>query len=129
MRKAILAALLGAALLAGCGSDDDMTTREPKTNTAAAPSAAAPVDTIRIKDFEFQPSRATVTAGQKISVPNEDSAPHTLTHEPTSGEPLFDTGTVRGEQTGSFSAPKPGTYNIFCDIHPFMKGEIEVVAS
>ena len=126
MRYPILVALLGAALLAGCGGDDD--TAGQKTTPPPAPAAAAATDTIRIKDFEFEPAPATVTARQKIAVPNDDAAPHTLTHEPGTGEPLFDTGTLRGRQDGSFTAPKPGTYEIFCEIHPFMKGEIEVVA-
>lgn len=128
MRYPTLAALLGAALLAGCG-DDDTAAQKAKTTTAAAASAAAPTDTVRIKDFEFQPSPATVTAGEKISVPNDDAAPHTLTHQPSSGKALFDTGTLRGRQTGSFTASKPGAYDVYCEIHPFMKGKIRVVAS
>ncbi len=128
MRFPILAALLGAALLAGCGGDGDGDTAGQNTTAPAAQAGAAPTDTIRIKDFEFEPSPATITARQKIAVPNDDAAPHTLTHEPSKGEPLFDTGTLRGRQKGSFTAPRPGTYQIFCEIHPFMKGEIRVVA-
>ena len=118
MRTASLAALLAAGLsVAGCGGDngDDI--------------AAAPTDTIRITDFVFDPQPVTVKAGAPISVPNDDAAPHTLTDRPDSGEPRFDTGTLRGRQTGTFTATKPGTYAIYCVIHPFMKGEIEVVAS
>jgi len=121
MRHALLTALAGAALLAGCGGDDDMTAQSRTTATAA------PTNTIRMTDFEFAPSRATVTAGQKIKVPNDDAAPHTLTDRPSSGRPRFDTGTLRGRQTGSFTAPRPGTYAIYCELHPFMKGELEVV--
>lgn len=121
MRHALLlAALLGAALIAGCGGGDD--------DTAAARPAAATTETIRIEDFVFDPSPATVVAGRRISVPNEDAAPHTLTQNPASGEPLFDTGTLRGKQTGAFTAPEPGTYAVYCVIHPFMKGQIRVVA-
>lgn len=120
MRHALLAALAGAALIAGCGGDDD---------TTAQSRAAAAADTIRIKDFDFVPSPATVRSGQKIPVPNDDDAPHTLTERPANGKPRFDTGTLRGRQTGSFTAPpSPGTYAIYCVIHPFMKGAIEVVA-
>lgn len=128
MRHALLAALIGASVLAGCGGDGaaDQATRQP---TTTASRAAAPTDTIRIKDFDFVPSAATIRAGQKITVPNEDAAPHTLTEQPTSGEPAFDTGTLRGRQTGSFTASKPGTYDVYCAIHPFMKGTVEVVGS
>ena len=124
MRHALLAALLGAALLAGCGGGDDDTN---DASRATAPAAAAATGTIRLKDFDFAPSPATVTAGQRISVPNDDAAPHTLTDRRATGSPRFDTGTLRGRQTGSFTAPAPGTYAIYCVIHPFMKGEIEVV--
>ncbi|HVF78556.1 MAG TPA: cupredoxin domain-containing protein [Solirubrobacteraceae bacterium] len=127
MRHALLAALLGATILAGCGGDD---ATEPDANTTA-PSAAAtapPTDTIDIKEFKFVPETATVKAGQKISVPNADSAPHTLTEQPSSGPPLFDTGNVSGRQTGSFMAPKAGTYEYYCELHAFMKGKLVVVS-
>jgi plastocyanin len=128
MRHALLAALLGATVLAGCGGDD-AADEGPKTPTGAVAGAraAAPTSTIRITDFVFDPSPATVRAGTRISVPNDDRAPHTLTEQPTSGAPAFDTGTLRGRQTGSFTARASGTYKIFCELHPFMKGEIEVV--
>lgn len=128
MRHALLAALIGAAALAGCGGDDASDRATPKPTTGAA-GAAAPTDTIRIKDFEFEPSPATVRAGQKITVPNQDAAPHTLTDQPDGGKPGFDTGTLRGRQTGSFTAPAPGTYDVYCEIHPFMEGKLEVVGS
>ena len=129
MRHALLAALLGAALLAGCGGDNDDDMADGRRTAApAATAASAATGTIRLKDFDFAPSPATVTAGQRISVPNDDAAPHTLTDRPATGKPRFDTGTLRGRQTGSFTAPAPGTYAIYCVIHPFMKGEIVVVA-
>lgn len=131
MRHAILAALLGAALLAGCGDDEDSAADDTKTSTSAAAAAGAgkPTTTVSIKDFKFDPATATVTAGQKISVPNADDAPHTLTETPSSGKPLFDTGNVTGKATGSFTAPKAGTYEYFCELHAFMKGKLTVVAS
>ncbi len=129
MRHAILAALLGATLIAGCGGDDTTARQGTAATTATTARSASPTDTIRIRDFLFEPSPATIAAGQKITVPNDDAAPHTLTDRPAAGEPQFDTGTLRGKQRGSFAVPKPGTYKIFCEIHPFMKGEIKVVAS
>ena len=128
MRHALLAALAGSAILAGCGGDADAD-RSAMNPAATATRAAAATDTIRIKDFVFDPSPATVRAGQKISVPNADTAPHTLTDQPAGGEPSFDTGTLRGKQTGSFTASEPGTYDVYCEIHPFMKGKVVVVGS
>lgn len=127
MRKTLLALLLGSALLAGCGGDDSAD-QDADTTAPAAATAAAPTTTIRIEDFKFAPASATVKAGQEISVANADAAPHTLTDQPSSGQPLFDTGNVRGRKTGTFTAPKAGTYAFYCELHAFMKGKLIVVA-
>ena len=119
MRQAILAALLGAALLAGCGGDDEQ--------AAGTPAGASTTDTIRIKDFIYDPAAATVRAGQRIAVRNGDTAPHTLTDRPADGRARFDTAIVGGRKTGSFTAPEAGTYEVFCELHPFMKGKLTVV--
>lgn len=129
MRHAILAALLGAALLGGCGGDDDdgAAAQTATTTTMTSTAASAPTDTIRIKEFLFDPTPATVRAGQRISVVNDDSAPHTLTDRPMSGTPQFDTANIGGNRTGSFVAPNAGSYAYFCELHAFMKGELTVV--
>jgi plastocyanin len=131
MRAFILAAGACAALLAaGCGSGDEGGGATTATGTSdTGPTAAAAMSTkIRIKDFEFDPTPATVKAGQRISVANDDDAPHTLTEEPAGGKALFDTGTLKGRAAGSFAVKAPGSYKIYCAIHPFMKGEIKVVS-
>lgn len=127
MRHAILAALLSAAaLLAGCGGDDGTAVpagaTNPTTTTTAAP--AKQTDTIKIVDFVYDPAPATVQAGQRISIPNADAAPHTLT-DIGSGK-VFDSGTIKGKATGSLTIDKPGTYSYICEFHPFMKGQITV---
>ena len=127
MRHLTLAALLGAALLAGCGGDDQTAGDRSTSAPATAARAAQPVGTVAIEEFLFVPASPTVKAGQRIEVPNRDAAPHTLTEQRDSGAPLFDTGNVRGRQTGSFVAPEPGTYAFYCELHAFMKGELRVV--
>lgn len=116
-RHALLAALLGAALLAGCGgagNDDD-----PATQPAAA------TDSIRIADFLYDPDPATVKAGTKVAVANADDAPHTLTEE--GGSPSFDSDTIGGKKTGSVTFKTPGTFKYYCQFHPTMKGTVTVV--
>lgn len=129
MRHTILAACLSAALLSGCGGDDDGGAAAPQPTAMATASmgSSAPTDTIRIEDFLYDPTPATVRAGQKVSVVNDDAAPHTLTDRPTSGMPTFDTANITGDQTGSFVAPKAGTYAYYCELHAFMKGRLTVV--
>ncbi|MEJ7797271.1 MAG: cupredoxin domain-containing protein [Solirubrobacteraceae bacterium] len=117
MRTAILAALLGAALLAGCGGDDDTAGQDTT-------KAAAPTDTIRIKGFNYDPVSASVKVDQKISVPNADSSPHTLTQE--GGSRSFDSGTIEPKQSGSVTFSKTGKFKYFCELHPTMKGTVIV---
>ena len=128
MRHAILAALMSAALLAGCGGGDDADTgaAPPSTSTTktTAGGAGEPTDTIKIVDFVYDPTPAAVRAGQRISVPNADAAPHTIT-DAGSGK-AFDSGTIKGKATGSLTIDKPGSYRYICEFHPFMKGEITV---
>jgi plastocyanin len=113
MRHALItAALLGALLLAGCGGDD-------------MPAAAAPgTGTIAIADFLYSPSPATVQAGTKVAISNADAAPHTLTDRAPGR--AFDSGTIKGNATGSVTFASPGTYAYFCEFHPYMKGTVTV---
>lgn len=118
MRHILLAALLGAALLAGCGSDKKSGSAPPAA--ADAPTATA----IAIKEFKYSPTPATVKAGAKITVSNADRAPHTLTDRATGR--AFDSGTIKAGASGSVTFSKPGTYAYFCEFHPYMKGSVTV---
>jgi len=127
MRTTLLAALASAALLTGCGGDDgDSAAPMPTTKTAAStPRAGAePTETIKIVDFVYDPTPATVKAGAKIAIRNADAAPHTIT-DGGSGK-AFDSGTVKGKASGSVTFDQPGTYRYICEFHPFMKGEVTV---
>lgn len=102
------------------------------TSTSAAPlSAPTSVSTVtvdsaevQIRGFKFVPAEIKVSPGAKITVMNEDSAPHTLTA--TEGD-AFDTGTVAGGESATFTAPsKPGSYSFVCSLHPEMKGTLIV---
>ena len=88
---------------------------------ATAGGAPAPV-AIRIVDFSFGQPR-TVKAGSVVQVSNADAEAHTL----TAMNGAFDTGSVDGGSTVSFTAPNaPGTYEFYCDIHPSMTGQLVV---
>jgi plastocyanin len=85
------------------------------------PAQAAPA-AVTIADFDFG-APITVAAGSTVEVTNADGAGHTLTAEGGA----FDTGTISGGGTTSFSAPaEPGSYTFFCSIHPSMRGAISV---
>ncbi|HUR86597.1 MAG TPA: cupredoxin domain-containing protein [Solirubrobacteraceae bacterium] len=114
MRHALLAALAITATLAGCGEDSG-------DGAGGAPPAT---DTISIKAFTYSPHEATVKIGAKISVPNADDAPHTLTDR--TGKRTFTTGTIEGRKTGSVTFRTAGTFEYFCEFHPYMKGMVVV---
>jgi len=54
---------------------------------------------------------------------NQDAAPHTATADDGS----FDTGTIEQGKLGSETFKEAGTYLYFCEIHPDMRGTVEVV--
>jgi plastocyanin len=119
MRYAIAAALAGAALLAGCGGDksSDYTSKAPAGGAAATSK-------IDIKNFLYSPESATVKVGAKVSVTNEDSAPHTLTDKATPAS--FDSDTIKQGQTRTVTFTKAGTFKIYCQFHPTMSGTVTV---
>lgn len=140
----LLAVLLAAALaLAACGDDDSTTesvttetttetepeteTTEPETGGASAPAPSGEArrsEKVKIVEFTYQPDPVTVQEGGKVIWQNEDSAPHTATADDGS----FDTGTIEQGKLGSETFKEPGSYPYFCEIHPDMRGTVEVVA-
>jgi plastocyanin len=110
MRRVLLTAVLGAALLSGCGDGG---------------GDAATTGAIAIRGFAYSPASATVKVGRTVSVRNRDDAPHTLTDR--GADRAFDSGTIRGGRTGAVTFERPGTYAYFCELHPFMKGTVTVV--
>lgn len=108
-----MTALAGAAVLAGCG------------DASEKQGSAAVTDTIAIEEFKYSPTPATVKAGQKVRVVNADDAPHTLTDR--ARERAFDSGTIKGDESGAVTFDKAGTFDYFCEFHPYMKGKVTVV--
>jgi plastocyanin len=116
MRHAILVALAGTALLAGCGDD------KSSDSSSKAPAGGAATSKIEIKNFLYSPAAATVKVGAKVSVTNEDSAPHTLTDRATPA--AFDSDTIKQNQTRTVTFTKAGTFKYYCQFHPTMSGTV-----
>lgn len=111
-------AVAAAALLAGCGGGSG--------TTASAPAPASPPGSgsaITIKDFKFSPATLTVRPGARITVTNDDSAPHTVTADDGHS---FDTGTLQQGSSKTITAPSTGRFAFHCTVHPFMKGQLVV---
>ncbi len=81
----------------------------------------------------YSPSNIKVKAGTTITIKNHDAIIHTVTgtndalntKSPTANN-LFDTGLLKMGEEKEITFDKPGTYNYFCQIHPFMQGTVTV---
>lgn len=111
---------------------------------AIAPSAFADSPTVNISAGAgsgptcsqsnncFDPSTITVAPGTTVEWKNNDKVSHTV----TSGNPsdnqtgtIFDSSLIASGKEFSFTFNNPGTYNYFCQVHPWMAGEVIVSAS
>lgn len=143
LKPLFLAALVALSLgLAACGDSGSDSTSEAETapsaseettETAAetettesepAPSGEAKKsEKVDIVEFTYQPDPVVVQAGGKVIWQNQDTAPHTATADDGS----WDTGTIEKGKIGSETFKEAGTFTYFCEIHPTMKGTVEVV--
>jgi plastocyanin len=90
------------------------------TGGAEAPAAAAPAQ-VQIADFTI--ASVAVAPGASIQVTNLDGVPHTF----TANDGAFDSGTLGGGAAGTLVAPTaPGSYGVFCAIHPSMTATLTV---
>jgi plastocyanin len=104
-------------------SDDSggATSSAPGSSTPAGGGGAATSGTITIKDFKFG-SPLTVAPGAKITVTNQDSAPHNAVSDGDSGA-AFKTDLLQKGESAQITAPtKPGTYKYSCTVHANMTG-------
>jgi plastocyanin len=98
-------------------------TDAPLEDQSPAASAAADGRDVRIDNFAFSPTPATIPAGAAVTWTNKDEEPHRLvgTTEPFKS-PVLDTN-----QFFSHAFATRGTYDYFCSLHPRMTGKVIVV--
>ena len=112
----LLVGLLGAA---GCGSGS--TPLPPATVGTSAPTSAPTSGQFTVKAYKFP--AFTASPGQKLTLVDGDSEPHSVTADDGS----FDSGSFDNTAPGSLVAPtKPGTYAVHCTVHPSMHGTLTV---
>lgn len=91
----------------------------PKTSVPPAPQGIS----ANIQNFAFEPATLTVKVGTKVTWTNRDDSGHTVTaNDRTFASKLL----ARGE-TFEFTFTKAGTYNYFCEPHPYMMAKVIVV--
>jgi cytochrome c oxidase subunit II len=108
--------------------------------TAQAPTAAGPPGTaLTILEGssvqgspDFDPDTLTVKKGDKITVTNKDTLPHTVTSgtgptDPNSAK-QFDTSIIEPGATADIETTNitPGDYPFHCSVHPYMTGKLVV---
>ncbi len=77
----------------------------------------------------YSPSDLTISKGTTVHWTNNDLSGHTV----TSGRPsdsqtgtIFDSSLISAGKSYSFTFEDTGTYDYFCQVHPWMSGQITV---
>lgn len=80
----------------------------------------------------FSPANTQVAPGDTVTWTNDDTASHTVTsgnpNDATTGT-IFDSGLIRAGGTFEFKFANAGTYNYYCQVHPWMTGMVTVGGS
>ena len=115
-------------------------TATPAQAPAQAPAPAGPPGTpLTILEGssvqgnpDFDPDTLTAKKGDKITVTNKDTLPHTVTSgtgptDPNSAK-QFDTSIIEPGATADIETTNisPGDYPFHCTVHPYMMGKIVV---
>jgi plastocyanin len=99
------------------------TTQQLTVTTIPVPQTTTSVsdNTIRIKNFAFDPASITVKVGSTVRWVNQDSVPHRILF--TDGA---DSNVLAGMQSWSRKFDQAGTYDYACTIHLTMQGTVIV---
>jgi plastocyanin len=112
-------------LAAGACSSSSKGSAATSTATGAGVASTgpgAPTAVVSIKNFAFSPVPLNIQVGETITVTNNDGTDHTF----TDNGGAFDTGHIAPAASKTVAIPKAGTYAYHCNIHPSMKGVIQV---
>lgn len=122
------------------GEESPEATAPPTTAPGDTSGAATPAATVTAVSIVFgasaptngefySPATVETTVGSMVTWKNDDSALHTVTSgdaATVSPDGVFDSKFMKKDQTFSFVFDKPGEYNYFCTLHPFMTGKVIV---
>ncbi len=79
--------------------------------------------TIHIQNNAFIPAKTTIPAGTTITWINDDED---MGHNVVSTSNAFESKLFGTGRQYSFTFTAPGTYEYFCEVHPYMRGKIIV---
>ena len=89
---------------------------------AQAPAASSAEKVIEIKNYMFM--EVTVPQGTKATWINRDEVPHTVIER----NKVFHSPALDTDDKFSYVFDKPGTYEYFCSLHPYMVAKVIVTA-
>ncbi len=96
-------------------------TQAPAQAQAPAPNPGQAAEkVIEIKNYMFM--EVTVAPGTKVTWINRDEVPHTVIERTK----LFHSPALDTDDKFSFVFTKPGTYEYFCSLHPYMVAKVIV---
>lgn len=90
---------------------------------AGTPPPEATLD-ISQMDKAFNPAAVVIKAGQRVKFNNDDTRSHNIRLHAEALE--FNSGIQEPGETVEIPFSTPGTYNVFCGVHPKMKLTVEV---
>ena len=84
----------------------------------------AAVHDVSIVNFAYEPQNLTIQEGDSVRWTNNDGVAHTVTS--TDDPPVFDSGNMASGEIFIYHFTSAGSYDYFCEIHPYMTGNVEV---
>ncbi|HEX3865592.1 MAG TPA: cupredoxin family copper-binding protein, partial [Gemmatimonadaceae bacterium] len=112
------------ATLSGQAPAFDAAARDGLTKKREERAAAAlAANQIGIDNFAFTPATLTVPHGTAVTWINRDDVPHLIVNvqQQFKQSPVLDT-----DQRFSATLDAPGTYDVYCALHPKMQGRVIV---
>ena len=119
-RQLTAAALLLAAALAGCASDELTPALEGED------AVVTDFEIVMDDGLDFEPEVLAVPAGSVVEVVNTSSRAHSVTAD-ESAPVAFDTGPVPEVDTAQLRLDEPGRYPYHCRLHPDVMDGVIVV--
>jgi plastocyanin len=111
----VLASSLGTGTSASVASTlGPLPALTPEAYLPDVSNGSAAAQTVSMVNFAFQPNPITITVGTTVQWTDATSS---TSHTATADDGSFDSGTVNGGQTFSFTFTKTGTFGYYCRFH------------
>jgi plastocyanin len=127
-----LALLALAVFVAACSGGGSGTAAPASAPASAAASGDPNAVAISAKDLKFSTDRLTGPANKpfQIAFNNEEGAPHNVSiyKDESASEQILVEDPFGGPKTVTYDVPAlaPASYFFRCDVHPDMKGTLEI---